>query len=447
MPLLYVADIARNLGVAEDRTILRGRVQRAVGRILTMQRSDGSFGLWTSRSSREEWLTAYIMDFLSQAKRLKYPVPDHAHEAGLAFLARRVADPDFQPWQLPAKAYAFYVLAQSGKARISDLRYFHDTYLKQMPTALAMAQTGAALALVGDQQRAAAAFQTAFIFKSRPKKLWRNWSYWDYGSNLRDRSGLVYLAAANRQAAAKLPAAVADLVQLSRNDTRTSTQEQAWLLLAAHQLIGSATSMTLDVGGKRMTRKKPLFMLRRASALGGAGLIVRNVGNKPIWHSATVSGVPRVDQPKTSQGFVIKRTFYTLDGKRADLAKVRQGDVLVAVINGEAVSGQRHQALVVDLLPSGFEIENARLRGRKSTKEMKWLPKLAKTVHVQPRDDRFVAALNLSAGGKRAFTLAYLVRAVTPGTFRLPAAYVEDMYKPRFHGRDAMGSVTIAAAR
>jgi len=447
LPLLYVADVARGLGIAEDRTILRGRVQRAVGRILTMQRSDGSFGLWSSRSSREEWLSAYVMDFLSQAKRLKYPVPDHAHEAGLAFLARRVADPNFQPWQLPAKAYAFYVLAQAGKARIGDLRYFHDTYLKQMPSALSMAQTGAALALAGDEQRASAAFQAAFIFKTRPKKLWRNWAYWDYGSNLRDRSGLVYLASANRKGSTRLPAAIVDLVQLSRDDTYTSTQEQAWLLLAAHQLSGSAKSMTLDVAGKRMTRKKPLFMLRRASALGGAGLVVRNRGSKPIWHSATVSGVPKVDQPKASRGFVIKRTFYTLDGKPADLTKLRQGQVMVAVINGESISGLRHQALVVDLLPAGFEIENARLRGRKSTKELKWLPKLAKTVHVQPRDDRYVAALNLSAGGKRAFTLAYLVRAVTPGTFRLPAAYVEDMYKPRFHGRDAMGSVTITAVR
>jgi len=447
LPLLYVADIARNLGVAEDRTILRGRVQRAVGRLLTMQRSDGSFGLWTSQSTREEWLTAYVMDFLSQAKRLKYPVPEHAHEAGLAFLARQVADPDFQPWQLPAKAYAFYVLAQSGKARIGDLRYFHDSYLKQMPTALAMAQTGAALALAGDSERAAAAFQAAFIFKSRPKQLWRNWAYWDYGSNLRDRSGLVYLADASKQAAARLPAAVADLIQLSRDDTHTSTQEQAWLLLAAQQLVGSATAMTLDVGGRAMTRQKPLFMLRKATALGGAGLTVRNRGAKPIWHSATVSGVPKADQPKASQGFVITRAYYSLDGKRADLKKVRQGDVLVAVISGEAVSGVRHQALVVDLLPAGFEIENARLAGRKSTDELKWLPKLASTLHVEPRDDRFVAALNLAGGAKRAFTLAYLVRAVTPGTYRLPAAFVEDMYKPRFYGRDAMGSLTIAAVR
>ena len=447
LPLLYVADLAQTLGIAEDRTILRGRVQGAVGRILTMQRSDGSFGLWSAFSPREDWLSAYVLDFLLQAKKLKYPVPDAALERGLLWLSGQVAGADFEPWQLPARAYAFYVLAQAGKARISDLRYFHDTYAKRMPTSLALAQTGSALSLMGDQARAQAAFASAFAFKARSKKLWRSWRAWDYGSHLRDRSALVYLAASSRQGDRLLPAAVNDLVRLARDDTYTSTQEQAWLLLAANRLLGSAKSMTLSVAGQKSTRKKPLFLLRKEAALAG-GLAVKNLGEAPVWHSATVSGVPKVDQPPANKnGFVIKRAFYTLSGKRADLTKVRQGDVLVAVISGESVSGKRHQALVVDLLPAGFEIENSNLKGRRKKKEMTWLPKLARTVNEEPRDDRYVAALNLKGGVKRAFALAYLVRAVTPGTFRLPAVYVEDMYKPRFFGRDAMGSVTITAVR
>ena len=39
----------------------------------------------------------------------------------------------------------------------------------------------------------------------------------------------------------------------------------------------------------------------------------------------------------------------------------------------------------------------------------------------------------------------YIVRAVTPGTFRMPAVYVEDMYKPRYFARSSrMATVTIA---
>ena len=37
------------------------------------------------------------------------------------------------------------------------------------------------------------------------------------------------------------------------------------------------------------------------------------------------------------------------------------------------------------------------------------------------------------------FTLAYVVRAVTPGTYAHPAASVEDMYRPQFSARTAIG--------
>ena len=53
-----------------------------------------------------------------------------------------------------------------------------------------------------------------------------------------------------------------------------------------------------------------------------------------------------------------------------------------------------------------------------------------------------MAAVNLN-DDQDSFHLAYLVRAVTPGTYRLPASSVEDMYRPSLRARTAMGSVTI----
>src|SRR5262249_21352468 len=60
-----------------------------------------------------------------------------------------------------ARAYAYYVLATAKSGDISGLRYLHDNYLRRMPSGLAAAQLGAALALRGDQQRAAEAFKVA----------------------------------------------------------------------------------------------------------------------------------------------------------------------------------------------------------------------------------------------------------------------------------------------
>ncbi len=45
----------------------------------------------------------------------------------------------------------------------------------------------------------------------------------------------------------------------------------------------------------------------------------------------------------------------------------------------------------------------------------------------------------------RSATVAYIVRAVTPGTFVHPAATVEDMYRPDRYARTAAGKLTVTA--
>ena len=45
------------------------------------------------------------------------------------------------------------------------------------------------------------------------------------------------------------------------------------------------------------------------------------------------------------------------------------------------------------------------------------------------------------------FTVAYVVRAVSPGTYVLPQAVVEDMYQPDRFGRTATGTIDITAAK
>ena len=168
-----------------------------------------------------------------------------------------------------------------------------------------------------------------------------------------------------------------------------------------------------------------------------------NQGGQPAWYTLNRSGVPVAPQPPAQEGFTISRRYYTRTGKELDPAQIRQNDLLVAVITGEAAGKEQQQALVVDLLPAGLEVENARLAHNASTAELSWLPKLTETLHTEIRDDRFVAALDLDPGDKRRFTLAYLARAVTPGVYRQPAVYVEDMYKPWQFGRGSMGTVKV----
>jgi uncharacterized protein YfaS (alpha-2-macroglobulin family) len=105
------------------------------------------------------------------------------------------------------------------------------------------------------------------------------------------------------------------------------------------------------------------------------------------------------------------------------------------------------RVLLVDRLPAGLEIENPRLVEGGDIKSLSWFQPGLRPEHNEFRDDRFVAAFDfLSAGSKvRSASVAYIVRAVTPGTFVHPAAMVEDMYRPERFARTGGGSLEIKA--
>lgn len=444
LPMLYLANVAESIGVAEDKTALRAKVQASIYRVMTMQARDGGFGMWTAYDSNANWLSAYVMDFLTQARAKKYFVPDYAFSRGLDRLQSIVENSNYAPANLPVLAYAYYVLAQNKKTDLASLRYLADNQLDRMPTALARAQLAAALALYGDKERADKALASAQAYKERPRLTGAYWrqSVRDYGSYLRDRSGVLYLTEVSRPGSTAIPKLVEEVNRLRTERRYHSTQEQAWMLLAAHSLMSKGKGYRVVIGNDDQgDRTAPLFKRVDLAALR-KGLTVRNAGADKLWQTVTVSGIPRADMPAQANGLSIKRVIYTVDGKRANLANVRQSDVYVVVVQVSAQTPRYHQALLVDLLPAGFEIENARLVGGQSAKNMKWLPKLITPRFVEPRDDRYVAAIDI-AGRSRSFYVAYLVRAVTPGTFRLPATHIEDMYAPSYFARGAIGTVVV----
>jgi uncharacterized protein YfaS (alpha-2-macroglobulin family) len=98
--------------------------------------------------------------------------------------------------------------------------------------------------------------------------------------------------------------------------------------------------------------------------------------------------------------------------------------------------------MVVDPIPAGFEIENPDISASGDTAAYDWLEADSAT-HTEARTDRFVAALDRSDEDPLDFSVAYTVRAVSPGVFQQAPATVEDMYRPERHARSGHGTVEI----
>jgi uncharacterized protein YfaS (alpha-2-macroglobulin family) len=440
MPLLYV-DAVAGLWRTDPGFSPAETLDRAIGHVVELQRSDGSFGVWSDTDDTVPWLDAYAADFLIRAKAHGKNVPDFAIRSALGWLHDYVRQDHTKPEELPAVAYAHYVLARSKAEDLMALRYFADTQTAQLPTRLAKAQLGAALAQAGDSVRAASAFDAALApGRDRTPGL----RYVDYGSDLRDNAALLAFAAEDAATRPRLTAVMDRISELFARGARTSTQEQAWLLMAAEAAARvSGGSMTVATGNaEAKTGTEPIY-LRRSLGISAEPLTVTNRGIAPAWRTVSITGVTKAPLPAEAHGYTATRTVYNRDGSPVDLAKTRQSDLFIVTIRAtRSDASQAARALVIDLLPAGFEIETAAAAGGDAQNAYAWLKQTTDTAYAEARDDRYVAAVDLAEGTKE-LTLAYVVRAVTPGEFKYPGLAVEDMYDPETEGRTGADKLVV----
>jgi len=122
---------------------------------------------------------------------------------------------------------------------------------------------------------------------------------------------------------------------------------------------------------------------------------------------------------------------------------VAQGTRLVAVLDVATTESQGARLVLDDPLPAGFEIDNPHILSGGDVAALDWLSLVDNPAHVEFRADRFVAAWDLPTDGTTQFQFAYIVRAVSPGTFLHPAALIEDMYRPERRARTDSGKVEV----
>ncbi|RWX75037.1 hypothetical protein EPK99_21440 [Neorhizobium lilium] len=441
LPLLYLSELAVQNGLADEAEVKK-RVQDAIYRVLSYQSSTGSFGLW-GPDSGDLWLDSYVTDFLSRAREQGYEVSEQALVQALENLQNAMGYTNNVKDQGNEMAYALYVLARNRKAAISDLRYYADTLLNDFPTPLAKAHLAAALSLYGDAQRAQSIFAQSLQMSQDAQIHKVSLARSDYGSSLRDGAAVLALAAESRPVPPIVPQLASVVAKEWSSKAYTSTQEQSWMLLAARALQAGDEDLQLDVNG---TAHRGTLMSRvTGEALSEHPLTIRNTSSAAL--SAAITTVAAPSQPLAAggDGFAITRTYYTMDGEEANVSQAKQNERYVVVLKVTETNEWPSRIVVTDLLPAGFEIDNPNIVNSASLSSFDWLEEV-EPAHTEFRNDRFVAAFNRTAGDAREITLAYVVRAVTPGVYDHPAAQVDDMYRPQFSGRTASGKMEVVAA-
>ena len=438
LPLLYFDRVSEAIG-ATSAADLPKRIEGAIGAILANQARNGGFGLWRA-SSGDLWLEAYVTDFLSRANGLGHPVPRRAFDAALENLVNRVAY--FGEFENGGQslAYALMVLAREGRAAIGDLRYYADEKAGAFATPLALAQLGTALAYYGDQPRADALFaqagqRLAQIDLAKAAQGWRE----DYGTALRDKAAVVALAAEVGSNAVDRAGLGQEIATGLTGKRWLSTQEQVWALMAADaEIRATAREASVLINGQPVDG--PAARGLDAGVLSG-GFLLANAGPQPLDVIVTATGVPTEPEPAQGNGYRIERWVYTLEGEPVADAGVALNDRLVVILRVTPEREVEGRLMVSDPLPAGLEIDNPNLLRAGDMRQLDWLRLDDVAEHSEFRSDRFLAAVDWR--GSDSFQLAYMVRAVSPGSFHHPAASVEDMYRPDNRARTDAGRFTV----
>lgn len=448
-PSLYTnAAQLKTLGINGDSDEKRRElIDRGISRLLNMQRDNGGFSLWDNSGPEEYWLTAYVTDFLVRASEQGYNVPANVINDANSRLLRYLQDPglialqyssDTQASKFSVQAYAGLVLARQQKAPLGALR---DVWARRdaARSGLALVQLGVALKLMGDEPRSKQALR-AGIDTRRITERWLG----DYGSQLRDealilslleeykllpdeRSGLLYRLSEDAYGKSWLSTQENNALYLAaRNITNMSAPWQAQTTLA-EQIIGGNKSLTRNLNASEIS-----------------ALEITNSGGQPLWVRLDSMGYPQQAPSPTSDVLHIERVYMDTEGNRRSLSSLKSGELVLVWLDIWA-DKPVPDALVVDLLPAGLELENQNLANSSASlgdnvgKVQELLKRMQQQdiQHMEFRDDRFVAALRVDKYDHS--TVLYLARAVTPGEYTVPQPLVESMYLPAWRATGAAG--------
>jgi len=453
VPLIYLGDLAALsqpglVGAEEIEDLLYGGCVQ----LKMMQTYNGALAGWPGGSKPYPWGSLYAADLLVEARKAGHEVPNDLLDPLLSYITSRLrkwataADKEGNPTMFGQAAYACYILARSGSPSYAWMAGLEETLRRCDNTGKNLPATArchlAAAYLAAGQKKVA----KDFIAGARSTaKVRQTGGYLD--SPVREAAVMLLVLLDLEPESVQIAALAERLRKNLRVGRWGTTQENAFALMAlgkyARRLAGEIDpDATVTVMLPDRTRTcKAKEGLHIDDLKPGTPIRVKFEGKGRVFAFWNAEGVPRSGKTdEKDSGLAIRRSFYEADGKTlADPESLVQGKLYQVSLLMVQANHDLANIVIADLLPAGLEIENTSLCGTAEFRKHYNHARL-RAEHVERRDDRLLVFGNTS-GGRREFR--YLVRAVTAGTFVLPAAEVSCMYDPDLYSVHGGGKVRV----
>ena len=439
----YVDRMAKRV----HRQTAKDWLQANVDRIVSRQAADGSIGLWRAEDGLvDPQLSTYLVDFLVTAELTGFTLPADSVASAYAWSYKITEDSNLSSTE------KLYVLSELVKA-ISP----HTKRAVRLARALAdrsadgnlltLSNLAVALRRFGDNSRADALIaRMNGMYRSEP--LINTPGYYDSDVARQGKLAENLFILKDPKASEIWQAAVTKM-NSNRPWWYASVHEQG-SMLRAKVAQSSASPVSVEIKGRTYTSMLGgISMPLDADTVFGsvASLVVQSATDRPLYASISVQAPPKpgVSLAEVSGAFRIARQIYDFDtGRRIDrFRKARVNERYVVVLRGSSATDMgRTQVMMKDPVPAGFQIESV-ITPYLREESFDWLPRLSDVDVTEINDDAFFAA-NLSYLRRTdTMTVAYVIRATTPGAYLATQAVMEDMYAPESSGSSSGLPVTV----
>ncbi len=458
---------------------LLARVGADIAKLEKRQHSNGGFGFWTAREEPWPITTLHVALALGKAKAKGIAVPVRMFDRARDYLGQIDSHlPKHYGEQVrrAIQAEALYVRLQMGDRDVKAAKALLKAAggAKGLPLEAtawlwpvvagapeAMAESDDLKVFIANrvEEQAGTAHFTARYADGAHLLLWSD----------RRADAIVLDALMTAEPKSELiPKIVSGLLAHRTKGRWSSTQENAWILLALDRYFRTYEAATPDFvakvwlgdqyageqrfAGRSVDHKElhvPMALL--ADGPREQNLVVAKEGPGRLYYRIAMNYAPSdLRLPGLDRGYVVQRLYVPVD-KADDVQRAPDGtwqiragarvQVRVSMLNAAV----RYHTALVDPLPAGLEILNGDLLGAEPPPpadphaQHRWWGRWYE--HSNLRDERAEAFATYLWPGD--WTFSYTTRATTPGVFTVPPAKAEQMYAPEVFGRSAVDRVVV----
>jgi uncharacterized protein YfaS (alpha-2-macroglobulin family) len=416
---------------------IRENVNAGIQRLAQFQTNSGGFSYWPGDSAAHSWATSYAGHFLLEAKKAGYPIPfsldkwaEFQRNRANAYSGGGSGSGALE------QAYRLYTLALAGKADPGSMNRLRE---QRNLERRARWQLAAAYWYAGQRDAARTMVKDLSVELEPYRELGGT-----FGSDLRDRA-IILETLVSVDNGDRIPSLFQSISETLSSEKWLSTQETAYALIAASQVLRDARKTPLSVDmvfkGRRsnVSFESPVSVADLGSAdpdggtaaPGGpesartrasirASIRFENPSASPVYVRALVRGTPAEgSEPELSQGLALSVEYRDMNGAPIDPGKLRLGEdmeIRVTLKNTNLDRALQELALVHPL-PANYEIINTRLGGSGGGSSLKY---------QDIRDDRVLSYFDLARGASK--TVSFTVNRVYEGSFFCPAIRAYAMY-------------------